>query len=126
MDVDAEMNAYLEKQVAERGYDTIHVILAKPDDPMIPELGTIDVIFTCNAYHHLQDRSRYFARLRKYLRPDGRIAIIDFKDEGWFQAIFGHNTPREIILQELTEAGYVLEQEFDFLPQQTFLVFGTP
>ncbi len=65
----------------------------------------------------------YFANLQQHLQPDGRIAIIDFTGEGWFQQLFGHDTPSETIQRELQEAGYTLEGESAFLPKQVFLIF---
>jgi hypothetical protein len=35
-----------------------------------------------------------------------------------------HYTPSEFIKRELEQAGYALENEFDFLDRQSFLVFA--
>lgn len=124
VDVDHEMNDYVVKRAQEEGYNNVEVILAKYDDPLLPGSG-VDLIFTCNTYHHLEDRVSYFTNARKYLRPNGRVAIVDFNGEGWFQKIFGHWTASEVIQKEMEEAGYVLQREFTFLPKQFFLVFST-
>lgn len=124
VDVDREMNDYVVKRAQEEGYNNVEVILAEYDDPLLPESG-VDLIFTCNTYHHLENRVQYFTNARKYLRPNGRVAIVDFNGEGWFQKIFGHWTASEVIQKEMEEAGYVLQREFTFLPKQFFLVFST-
>ncbi|MCH8040242.1 MAG: methyltransferase domain-containing protein [Nitrospinae bacterium] len=124
VDVDREMNDYVVKRAQEEGYNNVEVILAEYDDPLLPESG-VDLIFTCNTYHHLENRVQYFANVRKHLRPNGRVAIVDFNGEGWFQKIFGHWTASEVIQKEMEEAGYVLQREFTFLPKQFFLVFST-
>ena len=124
VDVDREMNDYVVKRAQEEGYNNVEVILAEYDDPLLPESG-VDLIFTCNTYHHLENRVQYFANVRKHLRPNGRVAIVDFNGEGWFQKIFGHWTAGEVIQKEMEEAGYVLQREFTFLPKQFFLVFST-
>jgi len=36
----------------------------------------------------------------------------------------GHYTPKEVILSEMKDAGYVLQREFDFLRKQHFLIFS--
>ncbi len=123
VDVDAGMNDYVASRAREEDYTNIEVILVKPDDPLLPESG-VDLIFTCIAYHHLEDRVSYFKNAGKYLRPGGRIVIIDFNGEGWFTRLIGHWTPREVILQELQQAGYSLQQELTFLPHQAFLIFS--
>ena len=122
VDIDKEMNSDLAEEVQDRGYQNIQVVLAQTSDPGLKE-NTVDLIFSSNTYHHLQDRSKYFANIRKYLSPQGRIAIIDFSGESWFVSFIGHYTPSEVIQNELTDAGYTFEKEFDFLPDQVFLIF---
>ena len=100
VDVDPGMNDYVASRARQERYANIEVILAKPEDPLLPESG-VDLIFTCITYHHLEDRVSYFKNASRYLRPGGRIAIIDFNGEGWFTRLIGHWTPREVILQEL-------------------------
>ena len=123
VDIDAEMNAYLAQRVQDKGYQNIEVVLARPNNPGLPD-NSIDLIFTSNTYHHLKERVTYFTNLQQDLQPDGSIAIIDFTGEGWFQQLFGHYTPTETIQRELQEAGYTLEAELAFLPNQVFLIFA--
>ena len=122
-DLDADMNDYLRQEARARGYDNIQVVTAKPEDPLLPEAG-VDLIFSCNTYHHIQNRAQYFVWVRRYLRPGGRIAIVDFDGSHWISRLLGHWVERDQILGEMTEAGYRLEQELDFLPRQHFLIFG--
>ncbi|MDT7044102.1 class I SAM-dependent methyltransferase [Candidatus Nitronereus thalassa] len=122
VDIDAEMNAALAEQVQEKGYQNIEVVLAQPHDPGLPD-NSIDLIFSTNTYHHLEQRVAYLANLKQDLQPNGRIAIIDFNGEGWFQHLFGHYTSSESIQRELQETGYTLETKLDFLPKQVFLIF---
>jgi len=39
--------------------------------------------------------------------------------------MFGHHVAKEIIIQEMEEAGYSLEKDFDFLPEQHFTIYST-
>ncbi len=123
VDVDLGMNEYVDKQAREAGYQNVEVVLAEHHDPLIPGDG-VDLIFTCNAYHHMEDRAAYFTLVKQYLRDGGQIAIIDFNDKGWFQKLFGHTTPSEVIHSEMGAAGYRLQSEHGFLPKQHFLVFA--
>ena len=123
VDVDPGMNKYVEKQTRKRGYQNIEIVLAQHHDPLIPRDG-VDLIFTCNTYHHFKDRVVYFTQAQKYLRPGGRIAIVDFNGKGWFFKIFPHFTASEVIKKEMEAAGYHLQHEFGFLPRQHFLIFS--
>lgn len=123
VDIDPSMNEYVARRARELKYPNIVVILAKPDDPLLPK-SSVDLIFTSNTYHHLEDRTAYFMRLKESLRPNGRVAIIDFNGDWWIVRLIGHWTAKDVILRELQEAGYSLQQELTFLPKQLFLVFS--
>ncbi len=115
VDVDEDMIRYLRQRAAKRGYANVEVVRAEPDDPGLPE-GEIDLLFTCNTYHHLADRARYFEAVLDALEPAGRVAIIEYDGER-------HATPRQTILDEMSRAGYRLEADHAILEQQSFLVF---
>ncbi len=123
VDVDPDMTRYLEQRAASEGYANVEVILAEPADPHLAE-GTLDLLFTCNTYHHFEDRTAYFARLLHSLRPGGRVAIIDHKPEGWFQWIFPHSSSAELIRSEMEAAGYRLLVEHDYLEKQFFHTYA--
>ncbi|MBT0159955.1 hypothetical protein G4O51_08215 [Candidatus Bathyarchaeota archaeon A05DMB-2] len=78
-----------------------------------------------NVCHHLPKRPKYFKSLKSALKPEGRIAIIEYKKaRGFsFHKIFGHYVPKEKIIKEMEEAGYQLEKDWAFLPKQSFTMF---
>ena len=117
VDIDAEMNASIDKQAVAKQIENVKTILAVGHDPLIPE--PVDLIFSVNAYHHLKDRADYFRNVARYLKPDGRVAIIDFRE-----GAFRHFTPRKTLLEEFKAAGYNLDKNHGFLPRQNFLVFS--
>jgi arsenite methyltransferase len=122
VDVDEDMTRLIETKARERGVQTIEAVLAQPENPNLPQ-AAIDLVFTSNTYHHIEDRVRYFGGLRKALRPGGRLAIIEFNRQSWLTGLFGHYTPGESIKQEMSQAGYRLTHEFAFLDRQSFLIF---
>ncbi len=122
VDIDREMTDLIAQQAQKDAVKNVATIVAKDDDPMLPESG-VDLVFTSNTYHHIGNRVAYFAKLRKYLRPGGRIAVIDFDRRAWIEGLLRHYTPSEFIKREMENAGYTLRQEFDFLERQSFIVF---
>ena len=125
VDVDRDMLDHVAARARDEGHRNIETVLAKYDDPLLPESG-VDLIFTCDVYHHINDRVKYFAEAAKYLSPRGRIAIVDFDGRHWSATFIGHTTPVEVIKKEMQEAGYRLEREFDFLDRQALLVYSKP
>lgn len=120
VDVDQGLLDYVKKTAEEKGYHNIKTVLAKTDDAGLPA-NTLDLIFVCNTYHHLQDKALYFSRLKQALNNSGRVAIIEFTS-GWLKSI-GHGTPTEKILSDMQQAGYGLQTQFEFLQKQNFLIF---
>jgi SAM-dependent methyltransferase len=123
VDIDPQRVSELRNRVEERGYGNIEVILADPNDPGLPD-GRIDLAFFCNAYHHFEDRVAYLTRLHDDLTSHARIAIVDGKPEGSLFIPEGHMLPEGRIAAELAEAGYHPLETHDFLPLQSFEVFG--
>lgn len=118
VDVDEGMNEHVAREAEARGLEQLSVVLAAPDDPRLPE--PVDLVFTSNTYHHLDDRVAYFERIRtQYLRPGGRVAVVDYRPEAT-----SHSTPRATIVEELEAAGFSLVEEHDWLDRQCFLVFS--
>jgi len=127
IDVEPEMLKYTEESIVHmhRSY-TAEFILARPDSPKLP-YESIDLLFVCNTYHHLEERAKYFSDTKSSLKPGGRIAIIDFhQDERSGNLGFPkhHLVPQETVIAELTDAGYKLVREHTFLPRQYFLEFA--
>jgi arsenite methyltransferase len=123
VDVDEDMNEYVARRAREEQIGNVGVILARYDDPLLPASG-VDLIFTSNTYHHLQNRTAYFGNARKYLRPGGRVAILDLAGKGWFDWLFGHWTPSATIRSEMEAAGYRFDQEPRVVERQSFLIFA--
>jgi predicted methyltransferase len=123
-DIDAGMNEDLARRAREDRRQNVEVVLAARDDPRLPE--PVDLIFTSNTYHHLEERPAYFRQARRHLRPGGRVAIVEFRPEGFWQWIFPHSTAEEAIRAEMERAGYRLVRELDFLERQSFLIFALP
>jgi SAM-dependent methyltransferase len=91
------------------------------DEPKLPE--KVDLALLVDTYHHIDERSRYFAKLKGALTPQGRVAIIDFTMDSEIGPPPRARVSPEQVKRELAKAGYELAGEHDFLPNQYFLVF---
>ena len=82
-----------------------------------------DAIFLRRVYHHLTDPAAINADLFQALRPGGKMAIIDFSPS-W---IIRHGVPREIVIDAVTKAGFILDRRIDNWPGRDYcLVFRKP
>lgn len=123
VDLEPNMLRYIAKRARSEGQKTVVPVLATTDSPMLPP-RSVDVIFICDTIHHIENRDAYYQLLREDLRPGGRLVIVDFKKDA---AVEGPplemRLARSELEQELTRAGFSVTEEYDFLPDQYFVVF---
>lgn len=99
-------------------------VLASPDDPRLPD-GASDLIFFCDVMHHIENRSAYLEKVKRALKPGGRVAVIDFhKREMKIGPPPEMKIDRAEMLKEFEKAGFRLIEEQEFLPYQYFVVFS--
>ncbi len=81
--------------------------LCKPDHTLLPD-GSCDLVFLSQVYHHLPKDSRveYLRRLRKVIKPTGRLSVIEKYSE---IATKGkdHGTQLSRVLDEAERSGWV-------------------
>lgn len=116
---------FIGRRSAQEGLNNIVLVQVADLESKLPEEG-LDLVFVRNVFHHMREPAAYFQRLRRFLKHGGRIVIIEHrprKDFG-FVGLFKHHTPAQTIMEDMDEAGYRLLSSDDFLPNQTFSVFG--
>ena len=79
VDIDPGLLKIIDRRATEEKITNIRTILAATDDPKLPE--QVDLAFICDALHHIGNQAAYFKTLAKYIKPEGRIAIIDFSEK---------------------------------------------
>jgi len=99
------------------------LVLAEGENTNLP-INSVDLIFTRNSFHHINNPAEYFRKLKKALRSKGKVVIIDNKKEKGFMSRLGHSSTKESIINSMKNAGYKLKHSFDFLNQQWFMVFS--
>ena len=126
VDTNREFLDFVTSSAEENKLYNIKPILVESDKPILLE-ESVDLIFMRNVSHHLTNRIERFKQLKKALKTNGRFAIIEYRSNGHFSfhKLFGHYVPKETLIKEMTEAGYHLEKDFDFLPEQSFTIFST-
>jgi SAM-dependent methyltransferase len=121
VDIEPDMVKYLAERAKREKRDNVFAIAGGPDDPRLPEKA--DLILLVDVFHHIEDRPRYFSKLRASLKPGGRIAIIDFRVDSPEGPPKAARVAPQRVTAELKGAGYRLAADHGFLPNQYFLVF---
>ncbi len=120
-DIEPEMVRYLRERAHHENLNVLVPILASAESANLPE--PVDLVLVVDTYHHIDNRIAYFSKLRASLRPNGRLAIVDFKADSPEGPPPEHRIPTEKVTSELEAAGYTLVATHSFLPKQYFLVF---
>lgn len=121
VDIEPDMVKYLAERAKRDGLKNLIPVTGTPGNPLLPE--KVDLILMVDTFHHIEDRDRYFRRLHDWLKPDGRIAIIDFRMDSLEGPPKSARSAPDGVKAELNRAGYMLVQEHVFLPNQYFLIF---
>ena len=126
VDTNQEFLALIKKQAIEQGLTNIVTMLTASEKPNLPK-HTFDYVFMRNMTHHLTNRVEYFQGLKETLKPDGKIAIIEYDGRGGlfsFQRLHRHFVPQNTLLEEMKQAGYSIQKSYDFLSEQSFTIFS--
>lgn len=126
LDTDPEMLDYISEQIQSRNISNVKVVLVSSNRFRHVPTGIADLIFMRNMAHHLDDRLDYFKGLKPFLKPTGRVAIIDYTKGGWFswKRWFGHYVERYQLEDEMRRAGFYIVEQMYFLPEQSFTIFA--
>lgn len=124
VDTSADMVLHMNRRIRDLGLNNVITVLSAPDDPLLQDTS-VDRFFICNTWHHIPDRPKYLALMRKMLRPGGQIIIVDYRKE---ELPVGPppemKLSREEVLREMEVGGFKLVDDHKFLPYQYFLVFS--
>ena len=78
MDIEQGLIDHIAERARELKLTNIEPVLGRFTDPNLPA-GELDVAFMYDVLHHIEKREVYLKNLAGYLKPGGRIAVIDFK-----------------------------------------------
>ena len=80
VDIDQGLVDHIARKAEEARAANVRPVLGAFTDPRLPTRD-LDVAFIFDVLHHIEDRATYLRSLAGYLRPGGRIAVIDFHPE---------------------------------------------
>ncbi|MDM9632783.1 class I SAM-dependent methyltransferase [Robiginitalea aurantiaca] len=107
-DVDDDFQAFLQRRIAENNLENIETRKIPYDSPAL-KTEEVDMVLMVNAYHHIENRPDYFAKVKKGTKADGALVIIDyFKYEIPVGPPVNHKVSMDVVINELKKAGYTI------------------
>lgn len=108
VDITPEFLAHIDRRAREAGLTNVETVRCAEDSVSLPR-NSVDLVFSCDTYHHLEFPLSTMRSIREALRPGGELIIIEFdrvegESRDW---IMGHvRAGREIVRKEIISAGF--------------------
>lgn len=123
VEVDRGFLPYIQNRARAAGVENVQTVLGEFTDPKLPA-ADVDVAFFHDVLHHIENRPAYLKSLVKYLKPDARIAVIDYhpaqsphRDDPALQV------SKEQTAAWLAEAGFKPLYEIPLFPDKWFVIY---
>ncbi len=130
-ELDEKKLAALEADAKKQQLKNVVVIAGAEKDTKLPD-SCCDAIVLRRVYHHFTAPVEMDASLLRSLKPGGILAVIEFPPRKWLTSTDpvkgvpsnrgGHGIPKKILLEELTAAGFVVQESFDDWPDDDYCV----
>ena len=124
VDIQPEMLKLLSERAREAGVTNIENVLATETDPRLqPE--SADLVLMVDVYHELATPEQVLAKVRRSLKPYGRLALVEYRGEDPTVAIKPlHRMLLPQVSAELLAQGFEVLKVHEFLPTQRIVVAG--
>ncbi len=123
VDVQDEFITYLNQKKKQLNQQNVQVIKGSETSVNLPE-NTVDLAFMVDVYHELLYPHEVLQSLRKALKPDGKLLLLEYRAEDPAIAIKElHKMSVAQVNKEMTANGFKLIDRKEFLPIQHFLLY---
>ncbi|MFN9433781.1 MAG: class I SAM-dependent methyltransferase [Planctomycetota bacterium] len=124
VDIQPEMLQELSRRCERLEIKNVDMILGLPHDPKLPE-GQVDLILMVDVYHEFSNPVEMLEAMRRSLKPNGRIALVEFRAEDPTVPIKPeHKMTKKQLLKEYKANGFKLVSQYDRLPWQHLMFLG--
>jgi protein-L-isoaspartate O-methyltransferase len=123
-DIQPEMLALIKKKVDGTGTSNVQLVLGTATESQLPD-AAVDLALMVDVYHELAQPQTFLRSVKRALRPEGRLVLIEFRKESpWVPIRDEHKMTIGDARLELEAEGYRFDRVIDVLPWQHILVFG--
>lgn len=123
VEIDKGFFPYIEKKAAEQQVSNVKTVLGQFTDPALPARD-VDLGFFHDVLHHIEDRAGYLKALSAYVKPGGRVAIVELdpvkgghKDEPALQV------SKETARGWMAAAGFKPTEEIALFEDKWFVIY---
>lgn len=124
VDIQPEMLDLLMGYCDKEEIDNVVPVLGDFDDPHLPK-ESIDWMILADVYHEFADPQTMLRKMREALKPDGKIALLEYRleDDSGAHIKLEHRMSVDQVLAEWIPEGFELAELLEFLPSQHLFIF---
>jgi len=123
VDIQDEMLQALREKKEARNIDNIKIIKGSEKSVNLPE-NSVDKVLMVDVYHEFNYPKEMIASIKKALRPEGELFLIEYRGEDRTVPIKElHKMTEAQAVKEMKAAGLRLKENMDNLPWQHCMVF---
>ena len=124
VEIDQEFLDHIKRKTQEQNVANAVTVLGKYSDPNLPAKD-VDVAFFHDVLHHIEDRAGYLKNLAQYVKPSGRIAVIDLDPvKGSHRDDPKLRLSKEQVAVWMADAGFKPVEEFSLFDDKWFVVYA--
>lgn len=124
VEIDKEFLDRITQKTRAANVTNVVTVLGAFGDPTLPARD-VDVALFHDVLHHIKDRAGYLKAMAGYVKPGGRIAIVELPPDGSHKAEPELVVTKDQVKQWMADAGFKPVQEFDgLLPGKWFIVYA--
>ena len=122
-DIQPEMLALLKKKIDREKLANVELVLGSETETRLPD-AAIDLAIMVDVYHELAQPQAFLKSVRRALKKDGRLVLLEFRKEDARVPIREeHKMSIKEARQELEAEGFTFDRVIDVLPWQHILIF---
>jgi ubiquinone/menaquinone biosynthesis C-methylase UbiE len=122
-DLQPGLLAIVQDKAARAGLSNVETVVGAEDDARLPE-GAIDLALLVDVYHELSHPAKMLQSIRRALKPDGRLVLVEYRKED--PSIPIADTHRMSVADaraEIEAEGFRFDKTIEALPRQHIIVF---
>ncbi len=120
VEINQEYINHINERAKKENFTNIQTVLGTEDNPKL-SAKSVNAVLILKTYHEIGQPVKVLQNLRKSLKKNALLGIIDRNGNG-----DDHGIDKEKVIEEAKRAGFVLKEEFDFTKadgMDYFLVF---
>ncbi len=113
VDISPNLVRHMRERFADLG--NVEVVLSEETSSTL-SAGAVDVVFTCDTYHHFTHYRQMLASIHQTLSAGGELIVVDFEREPGVsrQWILDHvRADKARVIEEIEAAGFALDEEVE-------------